>query len=179
MASTFNIYYIIVNSNQTFMPVSLKKIVKADALLLTHAVLWKTGPYTGYTSTFASRHGRTKRSTDLGIFRLTIRVTFKQNKKKILGGHVGGICWFGITHLSSLWRILNDHHTHSVSELAIFQERSFGKPKCLLRYTIRNKTGNQKNFVRNKAIPLRAREPAALWIYAPLRRFHFSAPLFD
>ena len=33
-----NIYYIIVNSNQTFMPVCQKQIVKIDALLLTHAV---------------------------------------------------------------------------------------------------------------------------------------------
>ena len=33
-----NIYYIIVNSNQTFMPVSQEKIIKVDALLLTHAV---------------------------------------------------------------------------------------------------------------------------------------------
>ena len=33
-----NIYYIIVNFNQTFKPVSQKKIVEIDALLLTHAV---------------------------------------------------------------------------------------------------------------------------------------------
>ena len=57
---------------------------------------------------------------------------------------------------------------------AILNERSFGQPMCLRRYAIRNKTGNQKSFVRNKAIPSRAREPAALSIYAPLRRFHFE-----
>ena len=45
---------------------------------------------------------------------------------------------------------------------------------CLCKYAIRNKTGNKKKkLVRNKAIPLKAREPAALSIYAPLRRFHF------
>ena len=38
MKAIVNIYYIIVNSNQTYMPVSQKKIIKVDALLLTHAV---------------------------------------------------------------------------------------------------------------------------------------------
>ena len=44
---------------------------------------------------------------------------------------------------------------------------------CPCRYAVRNETGNQKKkkIVRNKAIPSRAREPAALSIYAPLRRF--------
>ena len=57
---------------------------------------------------------------------------------------------------------------------SVFDERSFGQPMCLHRYAIRNETGNKKKkkLVRNKAIPSRAREPAALSIYAPLRRFH-------
>ena len=39
MRAIVNIYYIIVNSNQTSMPVSQKKkIVKISALSLTHAV---------------------------------------------------------------------------------------------------------------------------------------------
>ena len=44
---------------------------------------------------------------------------------------------------------------------------------CPCRYAVRNKTGNRKKkkIVRNKAIPSRAREPVALSIYAPLRRF--------
>ena len=51
-------------------------------------------------------------------------------------------------------------------------ERSFGEPMCLCKYAIRNKIGNQKKkIVRNKAIPSKAREPAALSIYATLRRF--------
>ena len=42
-----NIHYIIVNSNHNFLPVSQKKIVKMDVLLLTHAVYQKhTGYYT-------------------------------------------------------------------------------------------------------------------------------------
>ena len=58
----------------------------------------------------------------------------------------------------------------------IYNERSFGEPMCLCKYAIRNTTGNQKKkkIVRNKAIPSRAREPAALAIYAPLRRFHLQ-----
>ena len=64
---------------------------------------------------------------------------------------------------------------HFDQTMAILIERSFGKPMCLLRYTIRNKTGNQNKILfQNKAIPSGAREPAALWIYAPLRRFHFD-----
>ena len=35
--------------------------------------------------------------------------------------------------------------------------------------------GTKKHFVRNKAISLRDREPAALSIYAPLRRFLYEA----
>ena len=56
-------------------------------------------------------------------------------------------------------------------------EHSFGKPMCLLRYTIRKKTGNQKKkkkIVRTKVIPWRAWEPAELSIYAPLRRFRIN-----
>ena len=46
MKANVNIYYIIVNSNQTFMPVSQKKkIVKVDALLLTHAVYGRKWKY--------------------------------------------------------------------------------------------------------------------------------------
>ena len=48
------------------------------------------------------------------------------------------------------------------------KKRSLGEPMCPCRYAVRNKTGNQKKkIVRNKAIPSRAREPAALLIYVP------------
>ena len=50
-------------------------------------------------------------------------------------------------------------------------ERSLGEPMCLCKMQLETQPGTKKNFVRNKAIPSRAREPAALSIYAPLRRF--------
>ena len=51
------------------------------------------------------------------------------------------------------------------------QKSSLRQHMCLrIYYAIRNKIGNQTIFVRNKTIPSKAREPAALSIYAPLRR---------
>ena len=50
MKAIVNIYYIIVNSNQTFIPDSQKKIIKVDALLLTHAVDKEGAFYRGQVS---------------------------------------------------------------------------------------------------------------------------------
>ena len=46
-----------------------------------------------------------------------------------------------------------------------------GSPCVYVDMQLEIKPGTKKLFVRNKAIPLRAREPAALSIYAPLRHF--------
>ena len=46
-----------------------------------------------------------------------------------------------------------------------------GSPSAHLDMLLEIKPGIKKKFVRNKAIPSTAREPAALSIYAPLRRF--------
>ena len=47
-----------------------------------------------------------------------------------------------------------------------------GSPCVYVDMQLEMKPGTKKKIVRNKAIPSRAREPAALSIYAPLRRFH-------
>ena len=47
-----------------------------------------------------------------------------------------------------------------------------GSPSAYLDIQLEIKLGTKK-IVRNKAIPSRVREPAALLIYAPLRRFLF------
>ena len=47
-----------------------------------------------------------------------------------------------------------------------------GNPYACVNMQLEIKPGTQKKFVRNKAIPSRAREPAALAIYAPLSHFH-------
>ena len=44
------------------------------------------------------------------------------------------------------------------SHAGLNNERYLGEHICERRYAIRNKTGNQSIFVRNKAIPTRARE---------------------
>ena len=46
-----------------------------------------------------------------------------------------------------------------------------GNPCAYVNMQLEIKPGTKNNCVRNKAIPSRAREPAALSIYAPLRRF--------
>ena len=48
-----------------------------------------------------------------------------------------------------------------------------GNPCAYVNMQLEIQPGTQKKFVRNKAIPSRAREPAALAIYAPLRRFRW------
>ena len=49
-----------------------------------------------------------------------------------------------------------------------------GSPCVYVDIQLEIKPGTKKKFGRNKAIPYGAREPAALSIYAPLRRFHFK-----
>ena len=49
-----------------------------------------------------------------------------------------------------------------------------GSPSAHLDMQLEIKPGTKKIFLRNKAIPSRAREPAALSIYAPLRRFRIN-----
>ena len=52
-----------------------------------------------------------------------------------------------------------------------------GNPCACVNMQLEIKPGTKKKFVRNKAIPSRAREPAALAIYAPLSHFHRESPV--
>ena len=53
-----------------------------------------------------------------------------------------------------------------------------GNPCAYVNIRLEIKPGTKKKSVRNKAIPSRAREPAALSIYAPLRRFQLDEDLW-
>ena len=58
-----------------------------------------------------------------------------------------------------------------MKRLKILMNLPSGNPCAYVNMQLEIKLGTKNKFVRNKAIPSKAREPAALSIYATLRRF--------